>query len=80
VHEPWTELPIRLPPGEIYDSLQRSDVSKALAAGLTCRPMSETVADTWAWLQAIGGVALQRPDRSTLGLDPQVETRLLTEG
>lgn len=78
--EPWTELPIWLPPGKIYDSIHRSDVSKALAAGLTCRPVGETVADTWAWLQAIGGVAPQRQDRPTLGLDPQVETRLLTEG
>lgn len=75
--QPWTELPIWLPPGDFYDSLQQSDVSKALATGLTCRPVGETVADTWAWLQEIGGVAPQRPDRPALGLDPRVEAELL---
>ena len=29
--EPWTELPIWLPPGELHDLLHRGDVSKALA-------------------------------------------------
>ncbi|GES31103.1 NAD-dependent epimerase/dehydratase family protein [Streptomyces angustmyceticus] len=71
--EPWTELPVWLAPGELRDALFGVDVSKALAAGLRCRPVAETVADTWAWLQAIGGVAPQRPDRPVLGLDPAKE-------
>ncbi|MBB1254845.1 NAD-dependent epimerase/dehydratase family protein [Streptomyces alkaliterrae] len=49
--EPWRELPIYLPPGETHDSLHRADVSKAVAAGLRCRPVEETVADTWEWLR-----------------------------
>ena len=28
------------------------DVSAAVAAGLACRPIEETVADTWAWMQS----------------------------
>ncbi|MGW2923101.1 NAD-dependent epimerase/dehydratase family protein [Streptomyces angustmyceticus] len=71
--EPWTELPVWLAPGELRDALFGVDVSKALSAGLRCRPVAETVADTWAWLQAIGGVAPQRPDRPALGLDPAKE-------
>ncbi|MFJ6790568.1 NAD-dependent epimerase/dehydratase family protein [Streptomyces angustmyceticus] len=71
--EPWTELPVWLAPGELRDALFGVDVSKALSAGLRCRPVAETVADTWAWLQAIGGVAPQRPDRPVLGLDPAKE-------
>lgn len=75
--EPWTQLPFWLPPGEAHDTLHRADVSKALAAGLTIRPLAETIEDTWLWLQRIGGTAPLRPDRPPAGLDPEVEARLL---
>lgn len=75
--EPWTDLPIWIPAGEDYDFMHRGDVSKAIAAGLRCRPIGETVADTWAWLQSIGGIAPQRPDRPSVGIDPDLEARLL---
>ncbi|WKX68924.1 NAD-dependent epimerase/dehydratase family protein [Streptomyces sp. XD-27] len=75
--EPWSQLPVWLPPGELYDSIFRHDVSKALATGLRCRPVAETVADTWEWLQELGGVAPQRPDRPPVGLDPEVEAEFL---
>lgn len=75
--EPWTGLPVWLPPGELYDALHQGDVSRALEAGLRCRPVAETVADTWAWLQELGGRAPQRPDRPPVGLDPATEARLL---
>ncbi|MFJ4094724.1 NAD-dependent epimerase/dehydratase family protein [Kitasatospora sp. NPDC089913] len=74
---PWVQLPFWVPPGELYDTVHGADVSKALAAGLRCRPVAETVADTWAWLQSIGGVAPQRPDRPTVGLDPELEAAAL---
>jgi 2'-hydroxyisoflavone reductase len=75
--EPWTQLPIWLPPGELYDAVHQGDVSKALAAGLRCRPVAETVADTWTWLQGLGGVPPQRPDRPRVGLDPAAEAEIL---
>ncbi|MEO3809651.1 NAD-dependent epimerase/dehydratase family protein [Sphaerisporangium sp. B11E5] len=75
--QPWTDLPIWVPPGEMHDSLHRSDISKVLAAGLHCRPVAETVEDTWTWLRSIGGQAPQRPDRPAVGLDPSVEAKLL---
>lgn len=76
--EPWTGLPFWLPPGSAdYEHMHRCDVSKALAAGLRCRPVEETVADTWAWLRRIGGRAPQRPDRPMKGLDDETEARLL---
>ncbi|MGC4944776.1 NAD-dependent epimerase/dehydratase family protein [Streptomyces sp. DT224] len=75
--EPWTDLPVWLPPGELYDTLHQGDVGRALATGLRCRPVEETVADTWAWLRAIGGEAPQRPDRPTVGLAPEKEAKLL---
>ncbi|MEW1632587.1 NAD-dependent epimerase/dehydratase family protein [Streptomyces sp. NPDC093801] len=78
--EPWTELPCWLPPGELHDHMFRGDVSKALAAGLECRPVEETVADTWAWLRSLGGEAPQRPDRPQKGLGPEREAELLGLG
>ncbi|MDG9709811.1 NAD-dependent epimerase/dehydratase family protein [Streptomyces sp. DH10] len=75
---PWTELPVWVPPGsDLYDALHSADVSRAVGAGLSCRPVEETVADTWRWLQDVGGVAPQRPDRPRPGLDPEVEAKVL---
>ncbi|WP_344264330.1 NAD-dependent epimerase/dehydratase family protein [Actinomadura napierensis] len=75
--EPWTQLPIWLPPGDTYDTLQQGNVDKALGTGLRCRPIEETVEDTWTWLQSIGGHAPQRPDRPTVGLSPETEAAFL---
>ena len=75
--EPWTQLPVWLPPGEDHATMHGGDVGKALAAGLRCRPVGETVADTWRWLRGIGGVAPQRADRPAPGLDPEVEKAVL---
>ncbi|MFE9447846.1 SDR family oxidoreductase [Streptomyces sp. NPDC006739] len=78
--EPWTQLPVWVPPGgELYDALHRADVSRALATGLVCRPVGETVADTWSWLTGIGGTAPQRPDRPPVGLAAEAEARVLAE-
>ncbi|WP_067477770.1 NAD-dependent epimerase/dehydratase family protein [Actinomadura hibisca] len=75
--QPWIDLPVWLPPGEDHDFMHQANVAKALASGLRCRPVQETVADTWTWLQGIGGTAPQRSDRPAVGLDPEVEARLL---
>ncbi|MFE7619301.1 NAD-dependent epimerase/dehydratase family protein [Streptomyces sp. NPDC057496] len=77
--EPWSDLPVWVPPGELYDAVHRGDVSRAYASGLRCRPVEETVADTWKWLEELGGRAPQRPDRPTVGLDPRVEAELLAK-
>ncbi|MFC8669177.1 NAD-dependent epimerase/dehydratase family protein [Streptomyces sp. NPDC057199] len=76
--EPWIQLPVWVPPGsESYDAMHRADVSRAVRDGLRCRPVAETVADTWSWLQSIGGTAPRRPDRPVVGLDPSVEAKVL---
>ncbi|MQS11160.1 NAD-dependent epimerase/dehydratase family protein [Streptomyces kaniharaensis] len=75
--EPWTELPIWVAPGELYDYLHNTSVARAVADGLRCRPVTETVEDTWAWLRSIGGSAPQRADRPNVGLDPEREAELL---
>ena len=76
--EPWTDLPVWLPPGPDHDGMHGSDVGKAVAAGLHCRPVHDTVTDTWTWLRGIGGSPRQRPDRPAPGLDPAAEAALLT--
>ncbi|MGZ2357686.1 NAD-dependent epimerase/dehydratase family protein [Streptomyces sp. 372A] len=75
--EPWTDLPVWLPPGEVYDTLHQGDVGLAHATGLRCRPVEETVEDTWRWLRGIGGEAPQRADRPAVGLAPETEAKLL---
>ncbi|MGW2640923.1 SDR family oxidoreductase [Streptomyces sp. NPDC001348] len=76
--QPWTQLPVWTPPGtDMHDAVHGADVSRAVAAGLRCRPVTETVTDTWKWLRSIGGTAPQRPDRPPLGLDPEVEAKVL---
>jgi nucleoside-diphosphate-sugar epimerase len=75
--EPWTELPIWLPPDHEYRALHDADVEKIHAAGLVTRPAAETVADTWAWLSALGGTPPQRPDLPAHGLDPEREREAL---
>ncbi|MFD7130132.1 NAD-dependent epimerase/dehydratase family protein [Streptomyces sp. NPDC059894] len=76
--EPWTQLPVWVPPGsDLHDALHSADVSRAVAAGLSCRPVEDTVADTWRWLRDLGGTAPQRPDRIGKGLAPEVEAEVL---
>jgi 2'-hydroxyisoflavone reductase len=46
--EPWSEIPLWTP-GDDFAGFQRSDVSRALAAGLRIRSIADTVADTLHW-------------------------------
>ncbi len=52
--EPWTELPLWLPARGTW----AVGTERAQAAGLRCRPVAETVADTWAWLRDGGETEL----------------------
>jgi 2'-hydroxyisoflavone reductase len=75
--EPWTELPIWLPPDHEYAALHGANVEKAHAAGLTTRPAEETVAGTWEWLSALGGAPPQRADLPPHGIAPDKERAIL---
>lgn len=52
--EPWSELPFWAPRGVGADGIWSADCSAALRAGLHLRPLADTVADTWTWMQSIG--------------------------
>jgi 2'-hydroxyisoflavone reductase len=72
----WTQLPIWTPPTGELAGLHDCDVSAALREGLTCRPVHETVRDTWRW-QEHAGLPAPRADRPPVGLDPEVEQAVL---
>lgn len=74
--EPWTELPIWVPPGDLHAALHGADVSAASSDGLHCRPAEDTVTDTWAWLRGLQEPP-RRHERAARGLDPSVEARIL---
>lgn len=74
--QPWTQLPCWVPEHGELAGVMASDTSRARGAGLTCRPVEETVADTWAWVQQTG-VPRGRPGMEP-GLPVEIERRLLT--
>lgn len=76
--EPWTELPIWVPPVGDMASFYTTDSSIALQSGLVCRPARATVEDTWSWLRDnpdwAPAVSANRP---AVGMDPEREAALL---
>ncbi|GAA0634298.1 SDR family oxidoreductase [Sporichthya brevicatena] len=74
--QPWTHLPCWVPESGEFAGFLESDTSLAAATGLACRPVRDTVADTWAWLQAEPRPP-QRPDRPVHGLPAEIEAHLL---
>lgn len=78
--EPWSQLPVWLPPGDLHDALHGSDTARAHALGLRTRDVRETVEDTWAWLRALdaaGETTPQRTDRPAVGVPPDLEAAAL---
>ncbi|KAH7316752.1 reductase [Stachybotrys elegans] len=73
--EPWTELPLWLPPDKSA-GFYSADVTKAMAQGLRIRPASETIQDTWAWMKS---AAAEEDTGTLLGLDPDKEAKILEE-
>jgi nucleoside-diphosphate-sugar epimerase len=72
----WTELPIWVPPTGDLAGLHAADVSAAYREGLTCRPVADTVRDTWRWLSE-EGLPETPPGRPGTGLHPDKEQALL---
>jgi 2'-hydroxyisoflavone reductase len=77
-YEPWRELPVWLWDAAADVSAAWSvDVSKARDAGLTARPMPETVADTWEWVQAGADLGGYRSQYGVPDHDPEKERAAL---
>jgi 2'-hydroxyisoflavone reductase len=52
---PWSDLPVWVPDVPEEAGFSRVSISKALAAGLTFRPLAETVRATLDWAQSRPG-------------------------
>jgi 2'-hydroxyisoflavone reductase len=71
--QPWMELPLWIPDADPESfGFLRTDCSRAIAAGLTFRPLDDTVRDTLAWARSRAG---DTPRRA--GLAPERERELL---
>jgi nucleoside-diphosphate-sugar epimerase len=68
----WSEMPL----WRTFPGVWRVDPAAALAAGLTCRQLADTVADTWSWLHDTNGeVGDERA--SEIGISREREQRIL---
>jgi len=68
----WTEIPL----WRVHEGTWNVDATMASAAGLTCRPLAETVGDTWTWMGEDGGPA-PYGRQAQHGLSPERERQLL---
>jgi 2'-hydroxyisoflavone reductase len=71
---PWSDMPVWLPPrGEEAGGNQVSN-KRALAKGLTFRPLAETARDTLAWFERL---PQDRQSKLRAGLSPEREAEVL---
>lgn len=73
---PWSELPLWLPPAEGGPAVWDQDTTAAEQAGLRCRPIADTIADTAAWLRDVAEPPT-KPGLPPTGLAPARESELL---
>ena len=73
---PWKDLPLVLPADDAeLRAMMRCDTARAIAAGLACRPLAQTIADTLGWWRSLPA-AEQAFTRA--GLSPEREAAALT--
>ncbi|MFC4536421.1 NAD-dependent epimerase/dehydratase family protein [Sphaerisporangium dianthi] len=77
--QPWSELPLWMPAESDDRAVWSVSSGKAEAAGLRCRPVTETVRDTWDWLKDRDHAALEARFASWRrhGIAPDKEARIL---
>ncbi len=68
----WTELPLWRDAAAPWGM----NVGRAEAAGLRCRPLAETIHDTWTWLRD-GGRPVRHERFDEHGIDPGKEAALI---
>jgi 2'-hydroxyisoflavone reductase len=76
---PFSEAPFWLP--RAYHAMARADASRAVARGLACRPLRDTLRDEWAWMRtgwdAAASVRAQKKLDIPAGLAPDRERAIL---
>ena len=73
---PWSNLPCWLPPEGEYAGFGTRNIDKAISAGLTYRPLADTVRDTLTWYDTI---PQENKDRiaKRVGVPPEKEQAVL---
>jgi 2'-hydroxyisoflavone reductase len=69
----WSEMPL----WRSFPGVWQVDSGAALAAGLSCRLLAVTVADTWSWLQGGSGEVLDNERVSEIGISREREQQVL---
>jgi nucleoside-diphosphate-sugar epimerase len=68
----WTELPL----WRTAVATWGVSVDRAVAAGLKCRPLTQTIIDTWQWLNSNGHLA-DYGRSAQYGMDPEREAAII---
>ena len=77
---PWTELPLWLPSNGDYAGFMQFDNSKAQQAGMTFRPLADTIRDTLHWSQIKPDHTYERAAMlGNVGLSPEREATILAK-
>ncbi len=71
---PWSHMPTWIPPREGMQGFSRVNCSKAIAAGLTFRPLAETASDTITWFKTLPA---ERQSEMGAGLSAEREAEVL---
>lgn len=76
--KPWTGLPFWAPDQPAMAGVWSASTARAQAAGLRCRPLADTAADTWHWLCERGPAdEPYRQGKIPLGIDEDKEAAVL---
>lgn len=73
---PWSDLPVWIPGRGDSAGFHTRSIARALAAGLSFRPLAQTATDTLAWFQ---GQPAERQAQLRAGLPAQREAELLAK-
>lgn len=71
--EPWSDLPLWIPRGDVHYNVINTGPSRAISRGLKTRSIAETAKDVLEWSRAAG----KRFGNLTTGLSPDREAELL---
>jgi len=71
---PWSDMPVWVPPVDDMAGFARISIARATAAGLTFRPVDDTVRDTLAWWKT---VPEERRAKMRAGLGAEREAAVL---
>lgn len=73
---PWSDMPVWVPPSGEEGGMGRTSIKKALAEGLTFRPLDVTARDTLAWFKT---QPEERQAKLKAGLTSEREAEVLAE-